>query len=555
MLWNCLVNQIGNILDRYNLGGCIFADDITLAATGEINHIASTIQNALDDINNWAKKEGLKFNVSKSHAILFKQRQKQSQLLPPIFLDNQLIAYKPNIRYLGVTLNDRLRWTDHLSRVFSEAKRDMIRINKALSKTIGPSPKLTHWIYTGIIRPKITYAAHIWCGRIFNHTLEKKSRQIQRWALTKLGPIRDKTPTAGLEIITKTIPLHIHLQEISLKTIQNFINIGYKIQPAQNGHLSRWLQIIKEHIPLTLLPNDTGLKRPAPYFQNRMDHPEQSEEVAVYTDGSKMGPDCGSGFFIKWNDQTRMGLGYNGKYYTVYLSEIRAITLAVEKLLTEELPHKIVNIYSDCQSAIEAILGPKSRSKTVQQCWSLLQQLDSKHRWSLTWVKAHVGIKGNESADKLAKQATQLTFNGPQPLLPISPNHIRNAIINFSIINWDTYWNCRTDCRQTKLWFPSPNYKESKQILNLSKNDFGLITRWITGHCFLARHDAILNNGDPTCNKCYLDDQTPYHLLRECPATMSARSAIPPDHWTTGNILKAIKKLDFLEILPVLPTP
>jgi Reverse transcriptase (RNA-dependent DNA polymerase) len=138
MLWNCLVNQIGNILNRYNLGGCIFADDVTLAATGEINRIASTIQNALDDINNWAKKEGLKFNVSKYHAILFKQRQKQSQLLLPIFLDNQLIAYKPNIRYLGVTLNDRLRWTDHLSRVFSKAKRDMIRINKALSKTIGP---------------------------------------------------------------------------------------------------------------------------------------------------------------------------------------------------------------------------------------------------------------------------------------------------------------------------------------------------------------------------------------------------------------------------------
>ncbi len=66
-----------------------------------------------------------------------------------------------------------------------------------IHKKFGPSPKLTHWIYTGIIGPKITYAAHVWCGGISNYIFNKKSRQFQRWALTKMVPIRENTPTAG----------------------------------------------------------------------------------------------------------------------------------------------------------------------------------------------------------------------------------------------------------------------------------------------------------------------------------------------------------------------
>ena len=145
-------------------------------------------------------------------------------------------------------------------------------------------------------------------------------------------------------------------------------------------------------------------------------------------------------------------------------------------------------------------------------------------------------------------------MNKRDPKLPTAPVHIRNAITKFSSANWDTYWNGRGDCRQTKLWFPSPNAKESLNILRLNRQDFGLIVRWITGHCFLARHEALLHNEDPICNKCFLDDQTPWHLLQECPATKSIRANIYRDHWTTGTILKAIKNMDYLEVLPEIPT-
>jgi len=62
--------------------------------------------------------------------------------------------------------------------------------------------------------------------------------------------------------------------------------------------------MLQTYIPSASLPNDKCQKLPAPIFRNTMEIPQPKDEVAVYTDGSKLGPDCGSGFFMKWRDQT-----------------------------------------------------------------------------------------------------------------------------------------------------------------------------------------------------------------------------------------------------------
>jgi ribonuclease HI len=92
-----------------------------------------------------------------------------------------------------------------------------------------------------------------------------------------------------------------------------------------------------------------------------------------------------------------------------------------------------VNIYSDSQSAIAAILNSKSNSKAVQECWTKLSKFDKLYKWSLTWVKAHAGLKGNEQADKLAKKGTQ--FKHASPKLPIASVCMINEIVKFTNVN------------------------------------------------------------------------------------------------------------------------
>jgi hypothetical protein len=144
--------------------------------------------------------------------------------------------------------------------------------------------------------------------------------------------------------------------------------------------------------------------------------------------------------------------------YTVFLTEIRAIYLAVQNFLS--LPPanvKEVHIFSDSTSAIQAIQHSTTTSKLVHQTWQSLKTLDASYKWSLGWVKGHAGNQGNEEADTLAKAGTKWGVTGPPPFIPIRYNYIKNCIKKHTLTIWTNYWRDRPDCRQTKLWFPKPD--------------------------------------------------------------------------------------------------
>jgi len=45
----------------------------------------------------------------------------------------------------------------------------------------------------------------------------------------------------------------------------------------------------------------------------------------------------------------------------------------------------------------------------------------------LLWVPGHCNIEGNERADRLAKQAAETYFTGPEPVVGITADSVRLA--------------------------------------------------------------------------------------------------------------------------------
>ncbi len=51
MLWNTVVNSVGAIMEKHDIEGCIFADDIVIAASNQnLEKASSTIQKLLSEI-------------------------------------------------------------------------------------------------------------------------------------------------------------------------------------------------------------------------------------------------------------------------------------------------------------------------------------------------------------------------------------------------------------------------------------------------------------------------------------------------------------------------
>ena len=135
--WLIAFDYTIQIINRFKIEGNGYADDCSALAGGRrLDHALKRLQKMLNELANWGKTCGLKFNPEKSVAVVFTRRQK----LPPFSLkiDGKEIVYKSEVKYLGVTLDSKLHWTKHIEEKITKAKRYLTKI--CLLYT-SPSPR------------------------------------------------------------------------------------------------------------------------------------------------------------------------------------------------------------------------------------------------------------------------------------------------------------------------------------------------------------------------------------------------------------------------------
>jgi hypothetical protein len=137
-----------------------------------------------------------------------------------------------------------------------------------------------------------------------------------------------------------------------------------------------------------------------------------------------------------------------------------------------------------------------------------LREIDWKIQFR--WVKAHVGIKGNELADILAKEAaTNVDIIECYKKVPVSVVLSELGVI--SVEKWQREWDQMTNGAITGEYFPVVTER-----LQMNINSTQYFTTMVTGHgnirSYLHRFKII---DTPVC-PCSTTDQTTDHLLFEC---------------------------------------
>ena len=218
------------------------------------------------------------------------------------------------------------------------------------------------------------------------------------------------------------IPLDLHLTETGLKT---YLRLKSQLdQPKHTtklqSHLDYWecLQISAEplwqaddscHEALWFKQYSVNLDS----FNGSKKHITPSE-ITVYTDGSKTDYGVGSGYVV-YNKGERIQT-HSSKLTdttTVFQAEIMAINEAADYLLNLYNHRKFghVKILSDSQTALTALNNTRLKSQTVKNASIALNSLKLRCKTvRLAWIKAHVGIPGNEEADQAC-----LLYTSPSP--------------------------------------------------------------------------------------------------------------------------------------------
>ena len=169
------------MLARLNEGGVHsqgYVDDICLLAVGKFpNTVSGLIQWALHTAEAGCDKLGLSVNHDKTGLVAFTRRN-----LPEFFefrLFGTTLHCFRSVKYLGVILDSRLTWREHVDVKVWKAQNSWA-CRRAYGGAWGLGPKVVHWLYVSVIRPSVTFASIVWWPGCQTASAKKKLSRIQR---------------------------------------------------------------------------------------------------------------------------------------------------------------------------------------------------------------------------------------------------------------------------------------------------------------------------------------------------------------------------------------
>ena len=152
---------VNDIVDVVNSKIHLYADDITLyIEVTDSTEAARNLNFDLENINNWANKWHVTFNLSKSQNMII-SRKKVPSNHPQIILSNSAIATVKEHRHLGLNLRNDLSWSSHISSLVEKSTK---LINILRSYQYRLSRNTIETIYFSFIRPILEYGNVVWDG-------------------------------------------------------------------------------------------------------------------------------------------------------------------------------------------------------------------------------------------------------------------------------------------------------------------------------------------------------------------------------------------------------
>ena len=135
LLFIFYINDLANVSE--NLFSILFADDTTVLIEGtNINTMITSLNCELAKLTEWLNANKLSINVSKSHYMVF-HRSRRKINNGDILLDTTILSQVTFSKFLGVILDDKLKWAHHISHIKNKISKCMgiILIARKILKT------------------------------------------------------------------------------------------------------------------------------------------------------------------------------------------------------------------------------------------------------------------------------------------------------------------------------------------------------------------------------------------------------------------------------------
>ncbi|XP_055590659.1 uncharacterized protein LOC129742740 [Uranotaenia lowii] len=501
-----------------------YADDITLISVSPYSVLSrKQLQIAVNRVDNWAPSMGFIFAPEKSKLMHLSSRKKKLNKLPPLIMGNKVIPIVHSSRILGVLVDDKLKFINHANQVRKSASLKLNILKKLCSaRGAGSRSSLFRFLH-GWLMPAMLHGLGLFSrgGDRINEKLEPLYNQ----AVRIIGGAFRSSPIVSIMAESGQIPFdYVIARNLSSKTIR-WLSYNRNPEVPMVQRTESYLQKYETSIPEISTRPEPRLRKfnaPVPKVDLSLLSAVRaggSSTVALanylqlvsrkyqsipkfFTDGSKSTDgQVGCGIFST-TDSVALSLPPK---CSVFSSEAFAILKAAQDLC----PSTGAVIFSDSASVLRAV-----QAANTKHPWIIaLSNIAATKKITLCWIPGHSGIPGNEAADRLALNGSQLE----PPNTAIPPSDASHWLKNHLLLSWANTWNNITENKLREIknctyaWSDRNSFFERRAL-----------TRIRIGHTRLT-HGYLMGKEDPPiCPACSVVI-TIKHILTQCPIHQQAR--------------------------------
>ena len=443
-LFSLKINSLVKVLGK-DVEGSLYVDDFLMSYRAKnTKSCERQLQGCLHKIEKWCTENGFKFSQTKTVCLHF---HKKRGILPEpeLILNGEKIKVVKGARFLGVIFDQKLSFIPHLKALKSRCLKALDIIKVVANQEWGADKAVLLNLYRSLIRSKLDYGCIVY-GSARPSYLKMLNTIHHQGLRLALGAFRT-SPVESLYVEAGELPLEQRRIKLSLQYITKLKSTpsnpayecifrpNYEHTYLKNTKVTAPLGIrMKEHIEecdiqlhqindddvydippwelstptVNLKLHSTNKKETSDVdFKQRFleinDSYLDENYMTVYTDGSKSN-DYVSASAVFPFDILKVNLAVSTSIFT---AEAVALKLAVQYI--QRHPSQRTVIYSDSLSCLRALENKSLNHPVIREIIQILTYL--KEVGSIIefcWIPGHIGIKGNEKADKIAKEVMDL---------------------------------------------------------------------------------------------------------------------------------------------------